>query len=96
MINIRHWLEHLHAPETIILWSLAAVVGLTTTAGVWLFKRSIDFTYTVEYSWLGGWLSRLGNWTQVFLPIVGGLIVGLLLHFFIGTERYHSVAGAAR
>lgn len=27
------------------------------------------------------------------MPIVGGLVVGLLLHFFIGEERHHGVAG---
>jgi len=45
MINFSRWLERLHISETIILWSLAAVVGLTTAAGVWLFKRLIDRRY---------------------------------------------------
>jgi H+/Cl- antiporter ClcA len=91
MINSRHWLECLHISETIILWSLAAVAGLTTAAVVWLFKRLIDLTHTVEYSWLGGWLSQPGNWTLVLLPILGGRVVGLLVHFITRTERYDSL-----
>lgn len=92
MIKLRSWMARIQLSETIILWSLAALVGLATAAGVWLFKEIINVTHTVEYSWLGGWLSRLGTWTLILLPVLGGLVVGLLAHFFIGPERYHNVA----
>jgi chloride channel protein, CIC family len=91
MINIQRWFKKFQLSETIILWGLAFVVGLTTGAGVWLFKRLIDLTHTVEYSWFGAQLSRLGSWTFILLPVFGGLIVGLIVHFFIGEEQHGGV-----
>jgi CIC family chloride channel protein len=88
-----HWLERFQLSETIILWGLAAVVGLTTGVGVWLFKQLIILIHVAEYSWLGKTLSSLGSWTLMLLPILGGIIVGLIIHFFLGGERHHGVAG---
>ncbi|MGE5123745.1 MAG: chloride channel protein, partial [Acidobacteriaceae bacterium] len=90
---LRRWLGHIQLSETIILWILAAGVGLATAVGVWIFKQLIELTHLVEYSWLGGFLAHFGSWTLIFLPVLGGLIVGLLVHFIIGEERYYNVAG---
>lgn len=29
----------------------------------------------------------------IFVPVIGGLVVGLIVHFFIGRERYHGIGG---
>ncbi|MFZ2095617.1 MAG: chloride channel protein [Anaerolineales bacterium] len=92
-INIRHWYERFQLSETIILWGLAVVVGLTTGVGVWLFKQLINLIHLAEYSWLGKLLSNFGSWTLMLLPILGGIVVGLIIHFFIRGERHHGVAG---
>ncbi|MCF6159427.1 MAG: CBS domain-containing protein [wastewater metagenome] len=38
-------------------------------------------------------LGRLGNWLFILIPAIGGLIVGLIVHLFIGKERYPGIAG---
>ncbi len=35
----------------------------------------------------------MGQWRVLPLPVIGGLLVGLIIHFFVGVERYHGVAG---
>ncbi len=68
-------------------------MGLLGGAGVWVFKRIIDLAYLVFYDRLGGLLQPIGSWTLALIPVIGGLVVGLLVHFFIRGERYHGVAG---
>jgi CIC family chloride channel protein len=90
---IRHWLDRLQSSETVILSGLALIVGLTTGAGVWLFKRLIDLVHQLAFTNFENLLTPLGGWAVVVVPIVGGLVVGLMLHAFIGEERHHGVAG---
>ncbi len=80
--------------ESNILLILAVVLGLTTGAGVWLFRHGIEFFQGVyREGILAHLLEGLGAWAIV--PILGlaGLIVGLLVDRFVGTERHHGVAG---
>lgn len=86
-------LDRFHPSESMILGALAVVVGLTSAAGVWLFKWMIDLVHQLAFEQIGGALQPLGSWAVLLLPIIGGLIVGLLLHFLIGEECYHGVAG---
>jgi len=86
-------LERLQPSESVVLGALALVVGLTSAAGVWVFKWLIDFVHIFAFEDFGDLLQSLGSWTVVVLPVLGGLVVGLLLHFFIGEERHHGVAG---
>ena len=74
-----HWLERFQLSETIILWGLAAIVGLTTGVGVWLFKLLISYIHKAEYTNLGDFLSSLGHWTFILFPILGGVVVGLII-----------------
>jgi chloride channel protein, CIC family len=69
------------------------VLGVLAGLGVWLFKRLIDLAQLAAYGGLGSALSHLGGWTSLLVPAAGGLVVGLLLHFFVGEERHHGVAG---
>jgi CIC family chloride channel protein len=85
-------LKRLQPSESVVLGALAIVVGITSGAGVWLFKWLIDQVEQLTFGQLGAALEHLGGWTMLLLPILGGLIVGLLLHFFIGEERHHGVA----
>jgi len=60
---------------------------------VWLFKRLIDLAHLIAFDNIGTFLEQLGPWTVFLVPVLGGVIVGLLLHFFVGEERHHGVAG---
>jgi CIC family chloride channel protein len=79
--------------DTVTFGGAAVLVGLTSGIGVWLFKRLIDRVHLAAFGGLGPMLAPLGGWTVMLLPALGGLIVGLMLYFFIGEERHHGVAG---
>ncbi len=85
--------KHFQLSESVILGGLAIMVGLTSGAGVWLFKWLIDQVEWLIFDQLGVTLQPLGGWTVLLLPTLGGLIIGLLGYFFIGEERHHGVAG---
>jgi hypothetical protein len=87
------WLNRLQPPEGAILGGAALMVGLTSAIGVWLFKLLIDLFHTGAFDFFGGGLGTYGTWLIFLVPVVGGLSVGLLLHFFVGEERHHGVAG---
>ncbi len=71
----------------------AVIVGLTSGAGIWLFKALIELAHVVFFEHIGGALAPLGRWTVALLPTLGGVVVGLVAFFFIGQERHHGVAG---
>lgn len=75
-----------------ILVATGLLVGLTGAIGVWLFKKLIDLAYWVFFVLPEAYLGSY-RWLVIFIPVLGGLIVGLLIHFFIGEERHHGVAG---
>lgn len=80
--------------ESNILLILSVVLGLTTGAGVWLFRHGIEFFQRVyREGILSHVLEGFGPW--LIIPILGlaGLIVGLLVDRFVGVERHHGVAG---
>ncbi len=86
-------LERWQPSESIILGGMALLVGLASGAGVWVFKKLIDLFDSLFYTVILSAVKPLGSWLVIFLPVLGGLIVGLILHFFIGEERHHGVAG---
>lgn len=86
-------LRFLQPSESLVLGALALLVGLTSAAGVWLFKWLIDLFNRLAFVNLAAALRPLGGWVVLLLPVLGGLVVGLIVHFFIGEERHHGVAG---
>ena len=87
------WLNRLQPSESVVLGGAALVVGLTSGLGVWLFKRLIDVFHAGAFDGLGAFISQGGAWLIFLVTAVGGLLVGLILHFFVGEERHHGVAG---
>lgn len=92
-LSLLRWIERFQLSESVVMGGAAVVVGLASGAGVWVFKRLIDLAHLAAFNGLGAGLSRLAPWLVVLVPVVGGLGVGLLVHAFIGDERYHGVAG---
>ena len=91
--SLRRWLDRVQPSESVVLGGAALTVGLTSGVGVWLFMQLIDLAHRLTYDDLGGVLGTIGPWLIALVPVVGGLVVGLLLHFFVGEERHHGVAG---
>jgi len=79
--------------ESVILSAAAVLIGLASGAGIWGLKKLIALSEWFFFTELAHRFSPLGNWQVVILPVIGGLVVGLILHFGIGKERYHGVAG---
>jgi CIC family chloride channel protein len=86
-------LDRFQPPEAVVLVGVAVVVGLASGVGVWLFKRLIDLAHLAAYEAVGAGLSHWAWWLVALVPVIGGVGVGLLAHFFIGPERHHGVAG---
>lgn len=91
--KLLHWFERIQPQESLIMLGLATLMGLLSGAGVWVFKKLIDLAHGFFFDQIGSLLQPLGSWSLALIPIIGGLIVGLLVVFFIREERYHGVAG---
>lgn len=87
--------------ENTILLGVAIGVGLATGISIWLFREAIHFVeHTVREEFAGhtlaGILSSIGidpRFAFVILLAGIGFIVGLIMHVFVGHEKYHGVAG---
>ncbi len=90
---LTHWLNRHHPPISLLLVVLALMLGILAGGSIWLFEQMIEFFDRIFFEGLGEWLGQWGNWTIMILPILGGLIVGVIIHFFVGEERHHGVAG---
>lgn len=91
--TISRLLDRWQPSESMVLIVLALFVGLAGGTGVWAFKQLIDLVHVMTFGRLGIVLNYFGGWTIAFLPMIGGLIVGLVMYFIVGKERYHGVAG---
>lgn len=87
------WLDRLQPSESIVLSAAALAVGLTSAAGIWLFKQLIEWVQFFSFDLAAGWLAKVGGWSVALLPMLGGLLVGWIMHRFVGQERHHGVAG---
>ncbi len=54
-------LDRLQLSESSMMGGAALLVGLTSGAGVWLFKRLIDLAHGLAFDGLGAALSPLGG-----------------------------------
>lgn len=90
---LRQILDSWQPSESIILGGAAIGVGLASGIGVWLFKSLIVLTHDFVYNTIGINLGGVNPWLIALIPVAGGLVVGLIMYFFIGAERHHGVAG---
>jgi CIC family chloride channel protein len=95
----RSWLRavsvRIAESENTALIALALGVGLTTGAGVWLYREGIEwvtehFRDQLAYQTLAPIVGAFG--IVITLGLVG-LIVGWIMGRFVGEERHHGVAG---
>ena len=87
------WLDRYQISDSAILGAMALGLGLVTGISIWIFKEMIELSHIFFLEKLAGLLETYGTWTIALIPILGGLIVGLIQFYFIGVERYHGVAG---
>jgi len=79
-----------------ILWVLALMIGISVGTATLLFRKAIG---AIQWTWLGTMSEHIGTLYQTtptyifFLaPVIGGIIVGQMLHHFVPTKRAHAVA----
>lgn len=94
--NVVHWINYEGMPESVVLICAALLVGITSGSGVLLFKKTIEVVHWGVFNGLGFTLLFFGHWTFMLMPVIpliGGLVVGMVIHFFLREDRYHGVAG---
>ena len=84
-------LDRWQPPAEIILLLTAFVVGLTTGIGAVAFRYLIRLMGWISYTWIPAVTSDWGKAYVVFVPAIGGLIVGLLVYYFAREAKGHGV-----
>ncbi len=70
--------------ESLISNSLAVIVGVLTGLAIVIYDRLLDHS---NEAFTGGF-EGLPEYSIIFMPALGGLIVGIIVHLFIRTRRY--------
>lgn len=78
---------------TLMYGGLAIAIGLASGIGVYIFKFLIEFFHELFFFDFNQILSPFISWSVLFLPVLGGLLVGIIRHFLVGEEKHHGVAG---
>lgn len=91
--TVAAWLDRLQPPAPVLLGTVAVLVGLASGAGIWIFKEMIAIVYDLLFNKARGSFSTQTIWIVALFPVVGGLIVGAIRHFFIKRDRHEGVAG---
>jgi Chloride channel protein EriC len=78
--NLLQWLQ----TESLVSNSLALVVGVLTGLTIVFYDRLLEISHNSFY----GILPDSPGYFIILLPALGGLIVGIIVHFFIHTRRY--------
>jgi len=84
-ITSRFW-----SSETLVMVTVAVVVGIGTGLGAIVFIQLIEFCHTLFFE-QGKLLGLPGTTYVILLPILGGLIVGPLIHFMAPEAKGHGV-----
>ncbi|MEM7076757.1 MAG: chloride channel protein [Pseudomonadota bacterium] len=84
-------------PSQLQFWFIALVIGVAAGFAALLFRKGIhalqSFVYgTEDVSRIHSWADMLPWYWVLVVPVAGGLIVGLILHWFTPDGRVRSVA----
>ncbi|MCB0082381.1 MAG: chloride channel protein, partial [Caldilineaceae bacterium] len=88
-----HWINQHQPSESVVLGVTAVIVGIGSGLCVWGFEQLIDLAHWLFFEKLGEILQAQAFWLVMFIPVIGGIIVGLIGQYLIGEERHHGVAG---
>lgn len=85
------WYEQTRA--TLMHAGLAIAIGLASGLGVYFFKFLINFFNRLFFTDIYQVILPRISWGICVLPVLGGLLVGLLRRYWIGEEKHHGIAG---
>ncbi len=88
-------LMRVHRSENTALLIMAVAVGIVSGFGVWLYRKGIEFFQSIFIDRLADitLAPLLGAAAIIITLALAGLLVGWIMHRFIGEERHHGVAG---
>jgi H+/Cl- antiporter ClcA len=76
--RLTQFLNYLHpSPATLVLL-LAVLIGTGAGSGVVLFRALIHVVHRLMFGEVSGFLSTWGHWTLALIPLLGGVVVGLM------------------
>jgi CIC family chloride channel protein len=70
----------------------AAVLGVVTSIGVWLFNQAFNAIHNLAFNTIGGALQPIGAWTIALIPAVGGILVALIMKFGTKPDKLAAIA----
>ena len=89
---MRSLLKQMFGREGVVMVALAVFVGVATGYGAVGFRKLIDLFHALFYTQGAGSFPEGIVWIGLILaPMVGGLLVGLLVHYFAKEARGHGV-----
>ena len=98
-MRIGGWLTMLRgfvAGEQLVLFTLAAVIGVAVAYAALLFRFGIDWVQHIGFGFGGETViehfKALPAWQIILVPTLGGLVVGGILHFLLPDKRQQGVA----
>jgi CIC family chloride channel protein len=85
--RVTKFLARFWVSDTAVMLAMAVLVGLGGGFGAVAFRWLIDTLHRFFFNTLGQWLRFLGPYHVIALPALGGLVVGLLVHFVASEAR---------
>jgi len=80
-LSLSWYLDRFSPPEGLLLIILSVIVGAGTGLASVLFVKLIYFIQDVSFGSISEAFPFLGNWIYLFIPMIGGLLVGPMILF---------------
>lgn len=86
-----------HGPNQIQFWFIALIIGIAAGTAALLFRLGIEALQALVYgvddlTHLHSFAAKLAWYWVLLIPILGGLVTGLIFHYFTDDGRVRSVA----
>nr|WP_245819038.1 chloride channel protein [Marivita hallyeonensis] len=84
-------------PSQFQFWLIALMIGIAAGLAATVFRLAITFLQTTVYgtpsvTTIHSYAANLPWWMLLTIPTIGGLVVGIIVHFFTPDGRVRSVA----
>jgi CIC family chloride channel protein len=93
--KVSTWVQSLYdrliSSETATGMVLSTAVGIIAGLGAYAFRWLIDNFHDLFFNDLGQALGALDSYYIILIPAIGGLFVGLIIHFFAREAKGHGV-----
>ncbi len=91
--RIIEWINRFQPSEVSFMLTLAVLVGLLTGGGEYLFHQGIHLMGLIFFEKGRDVLGFMGRYYVIILPMIGGVLVGIVAHYAYSHDHPHGVAG---